>query len=196
MDQKSIAKWLSDSLKKSGKTQTELAEAIGLTQTMVSNIKNLRREMSAVEVFKAAEFLGVPLPNEKNILEVRHYIGAGAQVIPIDDGGEPIYEVEVDFPLPHGAIGAIVRGDSQYPIFEDGDLVAYGGDLLTPEQAIGETCIVQLADGRMLIKKVRRGSQPGLYTLTSTNAPDIEDVAVESARAFIMRISRRYWRKS
>lgn len=196
MNHKDISAWLDRGLKKAEKTQTELADAIGLTQDKVSNIIRGKREMSASEALRAAEFLGVPLPTGSNILEVRHYIGAGAQVMPIDDGGDAFYEVEVDFPLPRGAIGAIVKGDSQYPIFEDGDLVAYGGDLLTPDQAIGQTCIVRLADGRVMIKKVRKGSQPGVYTLTSANAPDMDDVSVEWARAFILRISRMYWRKS
>lgn len=82
-----------------------------------------------------------------------------------------------------------------YPVFEDGDLVAYGGQAMTPDAAIGQTCIVQLSDGRMLIKTVRRGTAPGLYTLTSTNAADIEDVQIEWAREFVMRMPRKFWQK-
>ena len=97
--------------------------------------------------------------------------------------------------MPAGTVGAIVRGDSMFPIFEDGDLVAYAGDELTPDIAVGKTCMVKLEDDRMLIKTVRRGSGSGLYTLTSTNAPDIEDVRIIWARSLVMRISRDFWRK-
>lgn len=43
---------------------------------------------------------------------------------------------------------------------------------------IGRRAVVRLADDRVLVKTVRRGSQSGLYTLVSLNAPDIEDVAL------------------
>jgi phage repressor protein C with HTH and peptisase S24 domain len=195
MKQKDIALWLERSLAKSGKTQTFLAREIGLTPDKISNIIRLRREMTAGEAMAAAKVLDVPLPSENRTILVMGYVGAGAEVIPINDG-DSLAEVELDVPVPWGTVGAIVRGDSMYPIFEDGDLIAYGGEHLSPEQAVGTTCIVQLSDGRMMIKRVRRGSSPGLYTLTSTNAPDIEDVPLEWAREFVLRMPRKFWRKS
>lgn len=181
-------------MKLRGVTQEEIANVLGLQQNQISKMVRGVRDITALEAAAAAQFLNIPMPGESNSLQVMGYVGAGAEVLPIDDG-DPLAVVEVDFPVPRGSVAAIVRGDSMYPIFEDGDLVAYGGDPLPPEKAIGSTCVVQLADGRMLIKKVRRGTQPGLYTLTSANAPDIEDVPLEWARAFVLRLSRDFWRK-
>jgi hypothetical protein len=195
MTPQQIAEWLARSLDKSDTSQSELGRKMGLTPDKINNIVHGRREMSAVEVLTAAQIMDVALPNENRTILVMGYIGAGAEVYPINDG-DGLLEVEADVPVPPGAVGAVVRGDSMYPVFEDGDLVAYGGEPLTPEQAVGKTCIVQLSDGRMLIKKVRFGSKPGLYTLTSWNAPDIEDVPLDWARKFIMRFAAESWRKA
>jgi len=190
-----MANWLKRAIDETDVTQTELARRTGLTPGKVSLIISGKRQLKDGEAFKVSEALNYPLPNENRIIPVMGYVGAGAEVIPVS-GNDALHEVDMGYPIPPGLIGVIVRGDSMFPIFEDGDLVAYRGEELTPEQAIGqEACVVQLADGRILIKKVRMGSQPGLFTLSSSNAPDIEDVPLEWAREFVLRFSRNFWRK-
>jgi hypothetical protein len=49
---------------------------------------------------------------------------------------------------------------------------------------VGKLCVVGLADERVLVKRVRRGSKPGLYTLISEDDP-IEDVEIEWAAPVI-----------
>jgi transcriptional regulator with XRE-family HTH domain len=195
MEDIEIGRWLKNAMKLRDVTQIQLADRLGLRQNQISQMGRGERKISATEAIQIARILKVQLPGEETGLRVMGYVGAGAEVIPIDDG-DPLAVVEVDFPVPRGSVAAIIRGDSMYPIFEDGDLVAYGGEPMPPERAIGATCVVQITDGRMLIKKVQRGTRMGLYTLTSANAPDIEDVTLEWARAFVLRISRDYWRRA
>ena len=189
------SKWVEAARKHAQISQVRLAEATGITQVKLSNVKRGVRELSYEEAMRVSAATGYPLPSEQTELHVLGYVGAGAEVIPIDDG-DPLYSVQVSANLPEGSVGAIIRGDSMFPVFEDGDLVAYAASTTSPDSAIGETCIVQLSDGRMLIKTIRRGSQPGLFTLTSYNAPDITDVPVDWARRFYMRLSRHAWRRS
>lgn len=177
-----------------GYTQVELGERIGLSQDKISNVKNGKRKLSQDEATRISEQTGYPLPGQNTSLNVLGYVGAGAEVYPIDDG-DPLHSINIEYPLPFGTVGAIIRGDSMFPIFEDGDLVAYSGETSLPEDMVGETCVVQVSDGRIFIKTIRRGSSPGFYTLTSYNAPDIVDVPLDWARAFHSRISRRVWRK-
>jgi phage repressor protein C with HTH and peptisase S24 domain len=73
-----------------------------------------------------------------------------------------------------------VRGSSMFPLYEDGTILYYSKQL-NPDSMIGKRCIVRLEDERMLVKNLRRGSERGLFTLASLNAPDIEDVAVQWA---------------
>lgn len=189
-----LIKWFQKAIDATGLPQREVAARLGLNrQPAISEILNGKRQLKANEMIILSRLSGLPMPDRKSIIPVLGYVGAGAEVYPIDDG-DPLYEVTVNGALPEGTVGAIIRGDSMYPIFEDGDLVAYSGKELPAEDAIGKTCMVQLEDERMLIKTVRRGSSPGFYTLTSTNAPDIEDVVIIWARKLVMRISREFWR--
>jgi len=122
------------------------------------------------------------------------YVGAGAEVTPIlHDDHNGLDAVEVDFPIPEGTGAVIIRGDSQMPVFEDGDLVGYHREGRPPNDLIGKMCIVRLADGRMFIKKIRRGSTDGVFTLVSSNAADIDDVVIEWAAPYRFRIPREEW---
>lgn len=194
MNTQSMADWLRRAIDKADISQTEVARRTGLTPGKINLILHGKRQLKDGEAIKVSRELDYPLPNENRTIAVMGYVGAGAEVFAVS-GNDALHEVDMGYPIPPGMVGVIVRGDSMYPIFEDGDLVAYRGEELSPEQAIGETCVVQLTDGRMLIKKVRRGSRPGLFTLTSANAPDIEDVALEWAREFVARYSHKLWRK-
>ena len=190
-----IIKWFQAAIDASGLSQKDVGQRLGLNrQPAISEIIAGKRTLKAHEMLTMGQISGLPVPDRKSVIPVLGYVGAGAEVYPIDDG-DPLYEVVVNSALPAGTVGAIIRGDSMFPIFEDGDLVAYAGDELTPEVVVGKTCMVKLEDDRMLIKTIRRGSADGMYTLTSTNAPDIADVRIVWARSLVMRISRDFWRK-
>jgi phage repressor protein C with HTH and peptisase S24 domain len=73
-----------------------------------------------------------------------------------------------------------VRGGSMLPLYEDGTILYYSQQL-APDSMVGKRCVVQLEDERVLVKTLRRGSERGLWTLVSLNAPDIEDVALQWA---------------
>lgn len=64
-------------------------------------------------------------------------------------------------------------------IADDGSLVYYDErrDGVTDDM-IGRLCVVWIDDGRVLIKRVFHGSQPGLYDLASTAYQTIRDACV------------------
>lgn len=155
------------------------------------------RYAKAYRVSKGWLLTGEGDPRQKNIAQVVGYIGAGAQVFPIDSDGDDgmLDEVELDFPMPEGTVAAIVRGDSMLPVFEEGDLIGYFRDASDPHAVLGRQCVVKVVDGPIYLKTVKRGSTPGLFTLSSFNARDIEDVGLEWAAPFQFRVSRFQWRK-
>lgn len=57
-----LAKWLETALKTAGRSQRELADAIGVDESVVSKMINRRREIKATELIKIAAYLEVPLP--------------------------------------------------------------------------------------------------------------------------------------
>jgi len=113
------------------------------------------------------------------------YIGAGAQILPIDDfpKGSGLDEVPCPSGLnPQRTVAAIVRGSSMEPAIPDGWRVFYSRD---PEQdvngVVGKLCVVKLAEGPTMLKQVRRGATTGRFNLISTNAALLEDQALEWA---------------
>jgi len=111
------------------------------------------------------------------------YVGAGAQVWPIDDhaAGGGMDEVEAPPGAGEDAVALIVRGDSMRPAYYDGDVIIYERQSATPVHALGRECVVKLADGRVFIKVVHQGSRADAFTLSSHNADPMIDVLIEWA---------------
>lgn len=120
------------------------------------------------------------------------YIGAGAEVVPYDDYAIDAGLEEVDIPpgVPEDAVLVIVRGQSMYPRYFEGERLFYlrRGD--SPEELVGRECAVRLADGRTFVKILRRGTASGLFNLESWNAPLMEDQVIEWAAPVIARVNR------
>lgn len=133
-----------------------------------------------------AKALGVePLWLEKGIdhespirmVPLKGYIGAGGHVEAIDHGPD---EIEAPADSHPDTVAAQIKGDSQLPVLQDGWIIYWS----VPKPAsvmINQLAVVQLSDGRIMVKTLRNGSQPGLWTLTSFNAADIVDVPVDWA---------------
>lgn len=110
------------------------------------------------------------------------YIGAGAEIFPIDDHmkGDGMDHIPAPPGLVNG-IALIVKGESMWPRFMDGDVVVLDKTQLALDSLLGRTCYVQLTDGRCYLKVVQRGTRPGHWSLISHNAPPIEDVIIDRA---------------
>ncbi|MEM9599433.1 MAG: LexA family transcriptional regulator [Pseudomonadota bacterium] len=167
-----------------GKKLYEIADAIGMDQGGFSRMVSGSRRANTEMLTKTAKYLGVPVSAlfEAPKIPVVGYVGAGGEVLAVDDfaKGDGFDHIEPEGYYSPSAVAVIVRGDSMYDKYQDGDTLVYDerrGDL---ENFVGRReCIVGLADGRIMVKKLTRGSAEGFYTLTSSNYPPIEDVVVE-----------------
>jgi phage repressor protein C with HTH and peptisase S24 domain len=121
-----------------------------------------------------------PRPTEdRHYIAISGYVGAGATVIPFDDSS-PIDEFE--FPkIPDGMNCVVIRGNSMYPRYFDGEKLLYPSERQSPARLLNEECVVCLTNGQMLVKIIRRGSRKTLFNLESWNAPLMEDQAIEWA---------------
>ena len=87
-------------------------------------------------------------------------------------------------PAPPGAtartVALEVRGASMPGLADEGALVYFDEQQTTPPRdMLGQVVVVQLTSGEVLIKRLFRGSRPGLYDLGSLNGPLIENVEIE-----------------
>ena len=117
-------------------------------------------------------------------IEITHVVGAGA--------GDRVYPVPGDAPL--GYIGAppgyegggavAIRGDSMAPLYCDRDLLFYRAWEPAPShrRIPDRPVLIELTDGRSLLKRLLPGSKPGRFHLSSLNpsTPVILDVTVRS----------------
>lgn len=94
------------------------------------------------------------------------------------------------------AVALDVRGDSMHTFAENGALI-YFEDQRAPldPELIGVPCVVETEDGRVLVKRPKRGSQPGLYDLESDFGPVIRDVRLSWAAEIIAVVPPRQARR-
>lgn len=112
--------------------------------------------------------------------ELAGQVGAGGDIEPLPESA-PIDTVDLPPGAPANVEAVVVRGVSMYPRYFDGEHLFYTKSKNRPDELIGKECVVRLADGRMLVKIIRRGSKRNLFTLESWNAPPMEDQKVEWA---------------
>lgn len=174
-------------------TQEDLAEVLGVSRTQVSKYERDDGYMPDPVVMRAAlRFSVTPSwirygDTDGRMVRVVGRVGAGGHVeaIAYDDGRQ------IEVPASWSDATALqVDGVSCWPTYEDGDIIIVRGEQrLVEAEFLNRMSVVETVDGLGLVKRVRRGAQPGLYTLESPNAPPIEDVLLTSARPVRMHLS-------
>lgn len=160
-------------------TQEELAHQLDVSRDAVARWERNNRNPRPPELAKLANAFAVTTTwlhygghGGPTTVPVIGYVGAAQGVIPFD--AEPLDEIEAPYGVPPDTRALIVRGESMLPELADGDLVLYRGSPQDPASLIGKRCVVRLEDGRVLVKRLRRGADPGTFDLESTNAAPIE----------------------
>ncbi|MCP5381758.1 MAG: helix-turn-helix transcriptional regulator [Kordiimonadaceae bacterium] len=174
--------------------QTDLGNLMGVKQSTISRWEAGIDEPEHDHLRALADYfncsvdylLGTEnLPETPRLTPVVGYVGAGEVNIPFDDyaHGDGMDEVETPPGLRDTAVAVKVSGDSMYPAYEDGDIIFYirNGIDIDESECIGRQCIIKVLDGPIYIKRLSRGSAPGLYHLESHNAPPMHDKTIEWA---------------
>lgn len=170
-------------------TATEAANAMGVKPPTYLGHENGTTEIPREAAIRYVKFFRSTLdylytgkggPGAKHQVPVKGYVGAGAEVHPIDDHpkGRGLEMVDAP-PGVSDCVAVIVRGESMYPMLQAGWLLFYRKDGETvPEECVGKLCVVEVKDGPTLVKTLRRGSKKGHWRLESWNAEPREDVAL------------------
>ena len=167
-----------------GLSQEDLAKRAGTTNQQVGRLEAGTRRLTVEWMGRIARALGVApaelLPSgAKRMIPIVGHVGAGAEVIPLDEGA--IDEVECPWSeLAPSTVAVRVRGDSMAPAYYDRALIYYEATSTDYRHLLGKECVVALADGRRFIKQLRR-TQSGDWYLFSHNAEPILGIKIEWA---------------
>jgi len=183
----SVERKIRDILKRAGWKQGDLAERLGVSQATVSRWLSgsdpKGEQHVAINALHEELVDNTPTRgDDTTIVKVVGYVGAGAVIEPDFEQEDPdgLDQIELPFPVPAEMIAFQVRGDSMFPVYKDGAaIIAYRDQKRPLSSFYGEDAIVRTGDGRRLLKTIMRGSSGGVVTLSSFNAPPIEDVSLE-----------------
>lgn len=120
---------------------------------------------------------------QRNLVRIIGRVGADAsgQVL-LSSGHETWDMVPPAFGVTSKAVALEVRGHSMHTFAEDGALIYFEEQKTAPDaDMLGYPCVVETEDGRVLVKRLLRGSAPGLFDLESIVGPTIRDVRLNWA---------------
>ena len=166
-------------------TLEQLAAQLGTSAGHLHKWETGKVSVNLKRLGEIAEILGigiVDLVEDLPHVPVVGKVGAGAEVSSVDDFplGEGRRQATCPVGLdPQFTVAVEVVGDSMLPIDEGWLLFytrSYDG---VPSECIGKLCVVQLADnGPRYVKRLKQGRTRAHFNLYSTNAREIEDVAL------------------
>lgn len=161
-----------------GISQERMAETLGISPGLYSMLERGKRRMNETYLDGIADALGVrvsDLLDDPGLpVAVAGKVGAGAQVDLVDayEKGDGLYHVACPPPLaPDGVVGVEVEGSSMEPVYNAGDVLFYHRKTHEgiPDDDIGRQCVVADTDGKVWVKQVKRGDEPGRFHLISVN---------------------------
>lgn len=174
-------------------TQEQLGERLKVTQSTIQQWETGETMPRPARNLSIAKALGVDVVwlfqgrklvetvNNKTVPLVG-YVGAGAQIFPVDDHlkGASLERVEAP-PIgnAHGIVAVRVRGESMIPAYYDGNVIYYGEHEADPMNAVGEEVVVCTDDGNIFVKRLARGRSPGCFDLISYNGAILQDQRIQ-----------------
>lgn len=159
-------------------THDQAADAMGVSRGQFIKLERGERRLNQDYIALAAKAFGVDeaaVISDLRTSRIIGRVGAGAEAHFYANGDEDFEEV----PTPPGGtehtVGLEVRGDSIGPFFNQ--WIVWYDDIRNPvtDDLIGQLCIVETSDGKVLVKKLMRGRQHGLFHLLSQTESPIED---------------------
>lgn len=159
-------------------THDEAAEAMGVSRGQYIKLERGERRLTADYISLAAKAFNVSdaeVISTKSTVPVVGYVGAGSAAHYYSDAQGPFEEVPMPENGNDNTVAVEARGDSLGTFFNQ--WLVYYDEIRTPPTSdmIGRLCVVELLDGRVLVKKLMRGSAPHLYHLLSQTESPIED---------------------
>jgi DNA-binding XRE family transcriptional regulator len=173
-------------------TQQEFAERLQVTQPTVHRWEKgfydpdeqALQRLSAMTDLPPAYFRygEQAVTQGRRAVTVVGHVGSDGQISLDENKAQGVPTIDAPVSEALSAVAIVVRGDSLYPVYQDGDVIFYGLEASNDEQAfLGRECVVKLAKGPTLLKRVMRGSERGSYLLLSHNGSPVDNARLDWA---------------
>ncbi|WP_187273283.1 helix-turn-helix transcriptional regulator [Methylobacterium sp. WL19] len=167
-----------------GLLQDEIAMQVGVSQPTVSRWKNGETIPRGQNERKLLQLVREKLMNgleegRVSFVPLVGFVGAGSEVAVFGDGqADPDEKIEAPGVATRDTVAVEIRGTSLGEFFDR--WIVFYDDVRRPVTAdlVGAICVCGLSDGRVLIKKIKNGSEDGLYHLHAQFEPPIYDAEV------------------
>lgn len=178
-------------------SQIELARRIGRHQTAIGPYERDEYEPPRDVVEKLAavldtspEYLYFGRSPQRATLHVAGRLGAAGMLEPQAEGA-----VETLSLRDQQWRGYRIEDDSMAPVFRPGQVaLVLAGAGAEPAALLGHDALVELADGRVLLRRLLPSSDAARYDLAAYNAPTLPMVAVREARSIAGLLWPAAWR--
>lgn len=175
-----------------GLSAEQLAERVGYSSSGVRAIENGQNGLRPDAAERFASALGATAAwlltgdgdaSGERLVPILGYVGADSEGTVIYVTGQANGDL---VPLPPGggelSRGLEVRGHSGGDFAPQGSIIYFDDQRHPPTpDMIGHPCVIETDDGRVLLKRLLRGSAPGLFDLESISGPRLPDVQIRWA---------------
>jgi phage repressor protein C with HTH and peptisase S24 domain len=160
----------------------------GLSETFVRDALVRGRVPTVENLTRLAEASGLPVKAffsedfTDGQVRVVGFVGAGAETHLYGEGQGPFDWAPAPPDARPTTVAVRVRGTSMAGLIDDGSLLYY--DMRSDPPTVdmnGSLCVIGLADGRVVVKKLYKGGKRGRWNLISTNDAPMLDQQVEWA---------------
>lgn len=163
----------------------KLAFDAGISAGYLSRMEREKRNISLRNLAKLSMALEVSerdlVTNDGGMVPLVGMVSAGADDVYFSDGQGELDEIEAPVWANDATVAVEIRGTSLGRIFDR--WIAFYNDRRDPpgDDFVGLVCVCGLDDGRVVIKRMMRGSARGLWHLESATEQTLFDRAVSWA---------------
>jgi len=175
--------WLRNQMDARDLSQRELANKIGITEQMFTNVMAGRRLFKASEADAIRRFFGYSLPEDTpRGIAVAGRVAAGDNLVLVDDfaKGDGLYQIErPQWVAGTGVVAAEIQGQSASPWALPGNIIFWRRhDVTVFQEDLGRPVIAELENGHVMLKKLGASEKKGHWSLYSINPshPNLLDV--------------------
>lgn len=160
-------------------THDRAAQEMGVSRSQYIKLERGERRLNEDYINLAARAFGIQAAEvieESATVPVLGYVGAGAAAHYYMDADGALDEAAMPPGGNDNTVALEVRGDSLGSFFNQ--WLVYYDDIRNPvtTDLLGRLVVCEVVDGRILVKKLMRGSKAGYFHLLSQTESPIEDV--------------------